>query len=588
MNSPESNPPPVSPVMAGANVRPKTCGLATASLVLGLFSLLVFPAIAAVICGIVALVKISKAKGALAGTGRAIAGLVLSCVGGMVAIVLISVIVFSTPASHPHRQDAYWPKVRGKPVNATQYERSRNDVIAQYVITTGRQPQQGPQLDDQLKQQAVIRMLLLKKADQMKIRVSDDTLARAIKSQPLFLNENGQFDADRYKNMMDLLNRQGINVTRFEEVMRRQMLIQQLQTQVTSAAKVTPEEVDRIHTALHGRLTVELVEFNATNFLNAVSANDDEIKTFYEHNRESFRLPKRVKVRYTKFATEDRAAEFALKCEPEQGAASKIDFVKIATGLGATVKETEYFAATGEAEGIPVVPLFRKVAFTLNAATPCSDPFACDDGYCVLQWLDSKPSEIAPLEEVRDKAAYRLRQERAHDVALREGVTALARVKQAVASGKSFTDVCAEQHLVPVTIGPFSLSDESAHPAVRHMGRSLVDSYVVFALANGIPMPDDFKPDAMAIHAISEFIRTPDGGLFFQLKDRQAPNPVDAETKKQQLAQQILNKRRQTMFADWVNKLTREEQVDFGRMCSPPSVPDEEPQPDAPATAVVP
>ena len=61
------------PVMAS----PKTSGLAIASLVLGIFSLLCFPfaGIAAIICGIIALVKINTHQ--LKGTGFAIAGIVI-------------------------------------------------------------------------------------------------------------------------------------------------------------------------------------------------------------------------------------------------------------------------------------------------------------------------------------------------------------------------------------------------------------------------------------------------------------------------------------------------------------------------------
>ncbi len=61
------------PVMAS----PKTSGLAIASLVLAIFSLLCFPfaGIAAIICGIIALVKINTHQ--LKGTGFAIAGIVI-------------------------------------------------------------------------------------------------------------------------------------------------------------------------------------------------------------------------------------------------------------------------------------------------------------------------------------------------------------------------------------------------------------------------------------------------------------------------------------------------------------------------------
>ena len=61
---------------------PKTCGLAIASLVMGILSLFcsLFMAIPAIICGIIALVKISKSQGQLKGNGLAIAGIVVPAV----------------------------------------------------------------------------------------------------------------------------------------------------------------------------------------------------------------------------------------------------------------------------------------------------------------------------------------------------------------------------------------------------------------------------------------------------------------------------------------------------------------------------
>ena len=63
-------------------IEPKTCGLAIASLVMGILSLFcsLFMAIPAIICGIIALVKISKSNGQLKGNGFAVAGIAVPAV----------------------------------------------------------------------------------------------------------------------------------------------------------------------------------------------------------------------------------------------------------------------------------------------------------------------------------------------------------------------------------------------------------------------------------------------------------------------------------------------------------------------------
>lgn len=91
---------PLEPVAGGQAapamvVEPKTCGLAIASLVMGILSLFCsfFMAIPAIICGIIALVKISKSNGQLKGSGLAIAGIAVPAVLSLVVIPLMLAIL---------------------------------------------------------------------------------------------------------------------------------------------------------------------------------------------------------------------------------------------------------------------------------------------------------------------------------------------------------------------------------------------------------------------------------------------------------------------------------------------------------------
>ncbi len=87
--------PPVVPPSVPAT--PKTCGLATASLVLGILGLIcILPLIGsllAIIFGIVALVKVSNSRGALRGQGQAIAGLLLGCASLLMIPVLAGMLL---------------------------------------------------------------------------------------------------------------------------------------------------------------------------------------------------------------------------------------------------------------------------------------------------------------------------------------------------------------------------------------------------------------------------------------------------------------------------------------------------------------
>lgn len=80
------------PVMTA---EPKTCGLAIASLVMGILSLFCsfFMAIPAIICGIIALVKINKSNGQLKGNGFAVAGIAVPAVLSLVVVPMLLAIL---------------------------------------------------------------------------------------------------------------------------------------------------------------------------------------------------------------------------------------------------------------------------------------------------------------------------------------------------------------------------------------------------------------------------------------------------------------------------------------------------------------
>jgi prepilin-type processing-associated H-X9-DG protein len=78
-------------------IEPKTCGLAIAAFVMGLLSLTCvlwpFLALPAIICGIIALVKIGGSQGRLKGTGLAVAGLVIPAVLTLILPMLLAILM---------------------------------------------------------------------------------------------------------------------------------------------------------------------------------------------------------------------------------------------------------------------------------------------------------------------------------------------------------------------------------------------------------------------------------------------------------------------------------------------------------------
>ena len=77
---------------------PKTSGLAIASLVCGIFGLLLLPGLLGVILGIIAISRINSSNGAIKGKGLAIGGLVLSVITTLSAGVILLIASLMLPA----------------------------------------------------------------------------------------------------------------------------------------------------------------------------------------------------------------------------------------------------------------------------------------------------------------------------------------------------------------------------------------------------------------------------------------------------------------------------------------------------------
>jgi parvulin-like peptidyl-prolyl isomerase len=529
--------------------------------------------------------------------------------GILILLIPGFIMLFTTTGDRGGRgRNSDMPSINGKAIDPNVYQQAYDDLQAEAIISTGRTPGRTAAEEDQLKQQTVLRILLLRKAKEMGLRVTDLELQQHIQSQPIFANDAGQFDPRKYAATMQyLVNNYSITPVRFEELMRQQLLINRLQHLITAAAKATPEEVSLAYTPLHERLIVQLVEFNATNSP-LPTVTEAEAKAAYESSRDAFRIPRRVEVRYalfslaeakkavkvtdsevaqyyehnqTRFTDEkgnsqplaavtneirnllteqrvdqkagDAATDFSIKLVQDTGTAPKPDFVKQAQETGATIGQTGYFTLQGPVEGLEVPPAFRKVAFTLTPENPYSDPIPSGAGYYVLQYLGDKPSEIPPFTEVKDKVIAQLQKVRQFEASFKTGHDTLAQLRQAMASGKNFDAACAGLALHPHKVGPFAVSDDKV---------DLPGGMMALEAVLG-----------MATNTLSDLVRIPAGTMIIYLQDRQPPASITNSQEVAQMASIVLRQNQQALFNDWVRTLVQDENVSFGRMRSAPTNP---------------
>ncbi len=135
-------------------------------------------------------------------------------------------------------------------------------------------------------------------------RLGDRELAQQIRSFGAF-QEGEVFSEARYRQA---LQAQGMQPGEFEDLLRRDLLIQQLEMAVRTTAFATDHETER-HLALseqHRRVGFGRVGPEA--FMAPGAISDEDIEAYYEAHRDEFHEPQRVELAYVSLTLEDLAA----------------------------------------------------------------------------------------------------------------------------------------------------------------------------------------------------------------------------------------------------------------------------------------
>ena len=138
---------------------------------------------------------------------------------GVLLLLIPGFIALFTTTGRTDRQMGGIPTIHGKPINAAELERMMGLVQAQYVVLQGRELRKTAAAMDQIKQEAVVQLLMNRKAEEFGLRVSDAELAQQIRHLPVLLNEAGQFEPERYRRLSIYLNNHGINEATFEHIL---------------------------------------------------------------------------------------------------------------------------------------------------------------------------------------------------------------------------------------------------------------------------------------------------------------------------------------------------------------------------------
>ncbi|AIA50065.1 periplasmic folding chaperone [Serratia sp. FS14] len=344
----------------------------------------------------------------------------------------------------------YAAKVNGQTIEraqleqAFQSERSRmqQQLGDQFSALAGNEGYMQ-QMRRQVLSQLIDNMLLDQYAKKLGLAVSDDQIKDAIRKAPYF-QTNGQFDNAKY---LDLIGRMGYTADNFAQSMRQQLVNQQVIQAFGESGFVLPSESQAMAGLVLQERDVRLATIDLKALQAKQSAGDDELKAYYDQNKNSFIAPEQVKVSYipldaasmqdkVKVSEEDINAYYdqhkssygqperknysviQLKTEAEANAA--LDELKKGADFATLAKEksTDIISRrTGGELGWlePETTADELKQANLTEKGQLSGVVKSSVGYLIVRLNDIEPEKLKPLSEVHDAIAKQVQQEKAVD-----------------------------------------------------------------------------------------------------------------------------------------------------------------------------
>lgn len=483
---------------------------------------------------------------------------------GLLLLVAVTFISWGGYSFFRDKKYDYAAMVNETPISLRDYQQTLQGVIHRYREAMG--PAFSEKMAEELRirenviEELISRELVLQEGARLGLEVTDGELRMAIESIPSF-QINGQFDARLYERFLRL-NR--MSAEDFERMQRENLLYNKVINLIRlNGGKVSEDEILETYLFENEKINLLFVKVAPEAFRSQVSANEVEIKDYFQKNQEEFRLPTYLQVQYLAFrpadyeskvqiSTDDlkryydqrkesfripkqvRAREIRLRVDPLSSPEKIEERRKKAEEILGLAKKTKDFASLAkqhsESETASrggdlgwlhkgsVGEFIEKPLFSLKTGE-VSDLVKGPDGFYIFKVEEIKEEKLKTFEEVKDQILQVLKKEKAKAEASRKADDAfysLFRSRE--------IEAFAQEKGTPIKTTPyFKEGDE-----IPEIGRD--PSFYSSALS-------------LKIGDISPVVNIPPNFYILKLVDKKESRIPPLEEVKEQVLQKILAKK---------------------------------------------
>jgi len=432
----------------------------------------------------------------------------------IITLTVISFVIYFSPYSkmnNTRRMKQDLGSIYGHKVSEEAFGNAYREVYLRYLITSGHWPDE--QARQNIDRETYEWLFLSSKQEMMGIHISTDRTADFGREMVRSLQRAG---INSPADLAKVLEAQGFSMADFERFVTHYLGLQQMLATLGASGKLsTPEEIKGLYVREHQDLATEAVFFNGSNFMASVTVTPDAVQQFYTNELANYRIPERLQVNYVAFPVSNYLAQaeqlmaktnlneiveanyqrfgtnlFKDAKSPEEAkkkireeiireqamlearrkanefARPLLDvarpsveaLVTAAKAAGISLQSMEPFSRETPPKDLEANEEFAKAAFSLTPDFPLAGTFKGHDAVYLIALDKRIPSEIPPLDKIREKVVADYRYDQAKNMARQTGLGFYTTLTNSLAQGKAFDDVCASAKISPLTLPPFSIS----------------------------------------------------------------------------------------------------------------------------------
>src|SRR5258706_5363208 len=221
--------------------------------------------------------------------------IIIFCLG---VIIVVFALFYGGSNKLPGQGSAEVVEINGEIISRNEFDQQYQRAVDRY-----RQMLKGSLTEDMIKglnikgnviEELIQKKLVMQEARNLGLTASDDDIANQLSKVPEF-QVAGRFNKDRY---LQILEANRLLPVQFEEDQREQLTLNRLYSIILDAIQVNDAEVRERFRLENEKVDLNFIKLAVSDFVSAVKLSEDDVKKYYDRNKESMKEPLKLRIEY--------------------------------------------------------------------------------------------------------------------------------------------------------------------------------------------------------------------------------------------------------------------------------------------------